>query len=112
MLAAILAFGSACPVLAEFQDSGMLFIEGLEDAQLQLPEGPGDDGIVIDGLGDRLEALDVSVAPAAASGISPAGSSSPLRRSSAWRISPSGRSEVGPGDRRQISPCGNARFNV
>ena len=66
MLAAILAFGSACPVLAEFQDSGMLFIEGLEDAQLQLPEGPGDDGIVIDGLGDS----------------------------------------------RQISPCGNARFNV
>ena len=37
MLAAILAFGSACPVLAEFQDSGMQFIEGLEDAQLQLP---------------------------------------------------------------------------
>jgi len=44
----------------------MLFIEGLEDAQLQLPEGPGDDGIVIDG----------------------------------------------PGDRRQISSCGNAQFNV
>ena len=55
MLAAILAFGSACPVLAEFRDSGMLFIEGLEDAQPQLPEGPGDDGIVIDGLGDRRQ---------------------------------------------------------
>ena len=66
VLAAILAFGSACPVLAEGQDSGLPALDLPEDA---LPELPEAGGIAVDGLGEALESVDVTVTGVASSGI-------------------------------------------
>ena len=69
MLAAILAFGSACPVLAERQDSDLPALDLPQDAPLELPGLLEAGGIVIDGLGDALESVDVTVSGVASSGI-------------------------------------------
>ena len=68
VLAAILAFGSACPVLAEYQDGDWPVFGLSEDGlpELELPEAGG---IVIDGLEDALEQTDVTVTGVASSGI-------------------------------------------
>lgn len=74
-LAAILAFGPACPVLAERQDSGLPAFDLPEDALPELPELPESSGlpeaggIAVDGLGEALESVDVTVTGVASSGI-------------------------------------------
>jgi len=80
VLAAILAFGSACAVLAERQDSDWLALDSQAEAPLELPEAGG---IVVDGLGDALEQIDVTVTGVASSGIQ-AADHVPARNASAF----------------------------
>ncbi len=85
-LAAILVFGSACPALAEFQDSELPVVDLPEDAPpelTELPVLPQAGGIVIDALGDTLEQTDVTITGVASSGIR-AADHIPARNASAF----------------------------